>query len=534
MSRNFNSTNLKAALVNFLIYEVVVFLLFGPYLASLMAKWTRFSYFWRTGDALILLGTMAGFGIVGVMVKILLNRWTPQFWARVYDHLFLVTLGAGILANLWRFTYREKGYHLGQFGWDMQTLWLIMIAVVAYSLASPRSKLVHYGRQLCLVVSPALAIITFQILSMSTFPVKNDPLPPAAVQPVVLTGGPVQKDADTPVYIFIFDGWSYERTFQDGEIHPKLKNLNQFAERAAVFHRARSMGTCTKYSLPAFLYQADAKTVWRGNQVGFQQNGQWIRPNHFTGIFNLANEARYRTFMIGFGVPFQVFVDGEIDCCRSYHTINVGQGVFGKAGIHCFSAMHYWTDPLFAKLYREHKYQLFDAQYLYLYKVMANDIEMVIGRQPSKTLAVFHYPLPHFPYIRDEKGHYTRSQLKMEPISEETGYHRNLVLMDKRLGRFVELMKEAGRFDSALVILTSDHSWRHDPQRMNKKDDEENLRHVPLLIKFPHQEKPIYVKKSWPLCRLKPFISCCIEGKHFPVFKRQLEAELACSDKYWR
>jgi len=56
-------------------------------------------------------------------------------------------------------------------------------------------------------------------------------------------------------------------------------------------------------------------------------------------------------------------------------------------------------------------------------------------------------------------------------------------------------LKALDRYDNAMLVFTSDHSWRHDPEYEDIVFDEfkkrgakkSPMKHVPLLIKWPHQ-----------------------------------------------
>jgi hypothetical protein len=64
--------------------------------------------------------------------------------------------------------------------------------------------------------------------------------------------------------------------------------------------------------------------------------------------------------------------------------------------------------------------------------------------------------------------------------------------LDHLIGRFIEAMKRAQRFDDALVILSSDHSWRQDPER-KKGRDRVPVCHIPLIVKLPGQRRSLAV-----------------------------------------
>jgi arylsulfatase A-like enzyme len=73
------------------------------------------------------------------------------------------------------------------------------------------------------------------------------------------------------------------------------------------------------------------------------------------------------------------------------------------------------------------------------------------------------------------------------------------------VGRFLDTLEAAGRLDSAFVIVTSDHSWKKDPDKGERVRD--RLRRVPLLMKAPGQREGAVVEAELCLHRLRGLIA---------------------------
>ena len=113
---------------------------------------TRLLYLWKTIDAAFVLITILA--IAGACVAAgEAVRWVgwPRL-RRVFEHVFVVTLAAGLMANLWHHTTRPDGYRIAQYGWEIRTLWLLLAVVVGYSWANPGFGLVRRCKQLCLIL----------------------------------------------------------------------------------------------------------------------------------------------------------------------------------------------------------------------------------------------------------------------------------------------------------------------------------------------------------------------------------------------
>jgi len=105
--------------------------------------------------------------------------------------------------------------------------------------------------------------------------------------------------------------------------------------------------------------------------------------------------------------------------------------------------------------------------------------------------AVFHYCLPHYPYAwaREGEREWSVDTVNLHTVSNYLG---NV----QRLDRVVEEIMNAlhDRHEDCLVILTSDHAWRMDPDLANwevlndypaemiDEEPDSPFRHVPLIV----------------------------------------------------
>jgi hypothetical protein len=87
-----------------------------------------------------------------------------------------------------------------------------------------------------------------------------------------------------------------------------------------------------------------------------------------------------------------------------------------------------------------------------------------------------HASVPHGPDIFDR----TADSLTYLNTSK-VGYFDNLVLADRFMGEIKSAMKKAGLWETATVLITSDHEWRH-----VRLYDGKRLRKLPYLLKMPN------------------------------------------------
>jgi hypothetical protein len=508
--------------------QTVVVLLSGPYLASISTEAYRYRNAWQMQDTVRVLALLVLAAVVCVAAGELV-RASRRSWPRVlFDHAFVLALGAGLLTTLWFHTNRSVGYSIGKMGMEMRTAWLVLAGLVGYSLARPGSRLVYRARWLCMAISPAGLILCFHLLRMNTYPSPCDPLDPvlaarasSSVQPAgwnraVSSEVPVSPAAATPsdpassrpagpIHILVFDGWSYERTFRDGMPRCSFTHLGNLSRQSVVFQDAHSPGDCTEVSMPRLMNQTDLEPAVRDGRVGFIQDDRFVQPRECSSLYSAAEGRGYRNVMIGFSLPYAMWIGYDLDACRSYLWSESRSRWTLTLGGMGYGVIQYWTDPWFSWLYHRRIEAARARGTLQNHEDIRRDVRSVIVPGAGRVFMVCHHPLPHFPYIPSSAcDPASPSPLSWRPEDSE-GYERNLAHLDDMIGEYVDAMRQAGLFDDALIVLTSDHTWRDDPRRPLPQD-EAVLTHVPLVVKFPRQSQRLAVADRFETRRLKTLI----------------------------
>lgn len=475
----------------------VVFLLFGPHVATYFNETNRYFTMWQRQDAVVLSGVivlpaMAAFG-VGQAAR----RSGRRLLVSICEHVFVLAFAAGLLANLF--------HYLGKWGVFVRpgsivtvTIWLLIMSAAVYSFARRSRRLPRICSRFCVVVSPAVALVMISLLLKRPFIHRQDPIPSVVQAGEASTAGGEQRLV--PVYIFIFDEWSPERTFVNGRVSDEYPHIAAFARQSVVFDEAHSPGVFTKGIMPRLLFQTDLWPEFQDGRVGFLSDGVLKPASEFASLFSAFSDMGYETVMVGTYLPYAAWLDGQVDVCRSYSLYPLGDGLLERAARESWNAMCHWTDPWAQTVTLRYKLRLRDHDMLRLYRNVEADFAAVIGRRASRTFAVFHHMLPHEPYILNPDGGYRGVEPGIER-SNVNGYLRNLKRLDVFVGRLVEIMRQAGTFDQALVVLTSDHSWRWDPNRQNGTLNAPRT-HVPLLVKMPLQREAVPVSSRVETHRL--------------------------------
>ncbi len=386
----------------------------------------------------------------------------------------------------------------------MNVLWILLVLLVGYSFFRPNRRLVPRCRQLCMILSPVVVLVSVQLMLASTYPSVMSPLPPTTATSTVVRN---QAQGDrSPVFLFIFDEWSYERTYPNGAVRDDMPHLARLTRQAITFHNARSCGDETQTSIPRLLFENDRPVVYDEGRVGFGRDGGIADSREFDSIFKRYSARGYRTFMVGFSLPYHQLLGRQVDVCRSYPLYQTPQpGLPAEAGVQAVYAMQYWTDPISSRVYRKLFPRMRYLQKVRLHEHMKRDLLCVLTEQPDNTFAVFHYPLPHAPYLFDENGDFAGLAGIVYRPSDEAGYERNLRALDRLIGEIVVSLEKAGRFDDALLVLTSDHSYRAEPRRQAGQSTDP-VNHVPLIVKLPHQSEPLALGPEYAMNRIGPLI----------------------------
>jgi len=402
---------------------------------------------------------------------------------------------------------RFSRYAIAKKGIEVQTAWVLLAALVGYSFAKRHSKVVAACRKLCVLLSPAMIIILVQLFFLINYPPRLDTLPSRSdfsVLPIDDTVNPAR-----PVYLFVFDEWSYERSYDEGRLRPAFENLAALSEQSTVFHDAHAPGTKTEESLPRILFQTDLPVIVEGGKTGFERDGSFVPSREFESIFSATSSLGYRSLLIGFSLPYGTWLNDQVDVVRSYCYYARGHNVPSKLAVHAFNAMHYSTDLWTRRRFKRIEGQVLHSVIADLVDRSRRDILRVIREQPRNTFGFFHYHCPHPPYMFNPDGSYRSAEDTLWHHGSVAGYESSLAAVDTLVGEFTTAMKEVGSFEDALIIVTSDHSWRKDPDRKSGRQTAP-VTHVPLIVKLPGQDSSFQVASRFDAKNLGGLIEAAL------------------------
>ena len=417
---------------------------------------------------------------------------------RIADHAFIAALGGGLVSTF--LSYPD---------YKSESLFLALAALITLSWCRPHLAIPRRTAQLALIFSPIALIVAWQFTQY-----------PEWATPVETPRSSQPARAANPVFIFVCDEWSYARSTERGEFLPLFKHVKEFAAQAITFDFAQSPGPRTDVSIPRLLWQRDDDLTITAGQTWWPAKGGRTPTGDAPNLFASAQARGYNTALLGFYLPYRKMLGGHVDYCASYLEHPKPVTFATKVRANALRNVTFQHDPLSRRASRALEQSVlplsrtaFSAHWEKINRALQRETLGLIQQSPPNEFAFIHLPLPHCPWVFNPDGTY-RGPYRGERMSHDVeGYRRHLAYLDVVLGQFFAEMKRAGKFDDALIIVTSDHSWRLDYTFDGQLQDGEDLRHVPLFIKVPGQHEARRVAKKFELLQLGPIIDAVMRGQ---------------------
>jgi len=494
----------------------VSFYLFTPYLSRYTHEFNRFIFHWTRWDLISLLFCIVLLGTLFFLFLIIFYVRGKSFTRKVFDLLFIATFGVACVANVlhlvrYKLLVKLSNPWIQLYIWwySGYFLWILLGIFVIYAGFMHTKKIKKLCITLCFIASPILPIFTLNALRYPSITSSMGSLPAHSEAEHYN-----EKDRRN-VYIFIFDEWSYQRSFSNRKLISMFTNLNQFKDSAFVFHKAYSPSPNTLTSIPSFLFQTNLRFTTKGSIMGFK--GESFHPiNQAENIFHHARELGFYTCIIGSYTPYGELLKDSVDFSKAMSVAKrFGNSFLAISKYHLLTGSLLLPAPFFPRERKKIKEYFFNRFQIKRINATHKLFKTIVKNQTRPTFAVFHYMLPHFPYIFNRDGH--KELFAIYKGKDTSNYYGNLAYLDKKIGEIISILKESNKFDNSLIIMTSDHSWRGDPDYTKDTSLLEKC-HVPLFIKLPHQGCSIEINSKFSTSKLGTIINKYLDG-NFDVSK---------------
>ena len=451
----------------------------------------RYYFHWQRSDTLALIAAVLAFALLFFLIAWLVRRVWPARAGTILQWLTIIFLADVVVG------YAGSGKIWGR-STVLAGAWAVVTGIGLYTSWRSAFRFLARGRDVLMALAWLAPISFGQMLLWR----------PWDVRPAAADAQPAAGPARTPVFIFVFDGWSYERSYQVDQLLPFFRNLRGLAGRSLEFTRAHSQGNTTTVSLPQLVFQRKG-TLQVGNGVTHWREGKSTTPSpQVPSLFAAARARGYRTSIIGFYLPYRGILGDQVEHITSHPHAPKGNTLPGGMWIAAVRNLDFLADPVSQLLWLEWYTRAYSENWARLNHEVRNGARDLIQRSDGSTFAMVHAPLPHGPFVFKEDGTY-RGALAAGPGTADD-YRRHLQVLDLTIGDIIREMEAVGVLDPALVIITSDHSWKVEPDSA-LKNAPGVLTWVPLLVKLPHQTAPHRVSEPFCLWQIGVLIQRVID-----------------------
>jgi glucan phosphoethanolaminetransferase (alkaline phosphatase superfamily) len=471
-----------------LVCQVWAFMLFLPVAADFTTSHNRYLLHWSVMHMWVFLAMIVGIGSIFFAVGLMLRRCQPAAYGPTASIMAFASLLflVRFFVTLW--TSKLITIDLMPFG-----IILALLAVLVLHRRGYLEKLRYGLSRAALFMAFMLPIFVLTGFSYRTYPEPN--YPALADIPDRQTEGPLQP-ADN-VYVFIFDGWSYRLTFQDGKPNDSCPNLQKLAENMCVFTNGHSPGCHTITSIPRLLFEREDLFCLQEGEPGFWKNDAFHPSQTEPGVFAKARERGFRTYMVGWHHNYHAMLNKQVDYLHQIASTElVDHSPLGIAADYGWK----WAEfgPVLGRPIRS-TFQLKQNYSFYWQNeaLLREASEVLVDPRPQGQFAVMHLPLPHQPFIYNSKGCVCDFE---EYYPETVSLCKDQIMyLDHVIGKFVDSLKKQGKYENSIVVFTSDHTWRNDPEveRTGKA-----FTHVPFMVHFPGQKQYIRVDEPFTTLNL--------------------------------
>jgi sulfatase-like protein len=445
----------------------VATLLYARQLAMWGASSNRFYTHWQRADTLMLALSLLGMVLLLYLIALIIRGVAGGRLLRWLTIVLLADIFVGYVAA------GRTGGHAAV----LTMAWLILSAIGLYAASRPGSRLLDRGTTVLAALAFLAPISLVQMLLWR----------PWDVRATVGEKPPAPKPANrTPVFLFVFDEWSYQRSYEGSELRPFFHNLRQLADHSFEFANAHSPAGSTNPSVPRIIFQRKGLLRPKNGVALWAEGDSAVPSSSVPSIFSAAEARGYQTSLIGFYFPYRAVLGPQVDHIVHQAYVPKGERLARRLALVTARNLSFLADPFSRKLWRRWNIPNVSENWVFINREWRGFVRDMIRHSDANTFAMVHWPVPHGPWVLNEDGSYHGPYKRSRILGTPAEYQRHLAYVDLVLGEAVAELDSVGLLDRALLIVTSDHSWKTDPDPSFHKAPEART-WVPLIIKLPHQ-----------------------------------------------
>ncbi len=366
---------------------------------------------------------------------------------------------------------------------------LLTLVPALYALKRYYRLLVHGATLVVLMLSPFLCFSVYSAIG-SIIESQRSERALATEKPAEISSAVMRPRSPRVVWI-IFDELDERLAFVARPATINLPELDRMRGEALFATHAYSPARRTEISLPALLTgHLIASVQPTGPSELFLKMADGPRPLPWSQQPNVFSEARkdgFRTGLAGWYHPYCRVIGRDITSCADLRKeLNDKKTLLQNMSDELLDLLT--SVPL---AYRFLTQQQEFKGHAAVYSFVLEDAKRLL-REKDLSLVFLHFPVPHPPGIFDRaKGQFA--------LDGKPSYLDNLALVDRTLGELRRTMEHDGTWDTATVIVSSDHWWRTDGWSHNPlwKSEEAAAaaprpdHRVPFLVKLARQKESL-------------------------------------------
>jgi hypothetical protein len=301
-----------------------------------------------------------------------------------------------------------------------------------------------------------------------------------------------------PVVWIILDEWDYDLTYlrTDGKIFPEFERLRG---QSVFLQNVRAAGKATLLAIPSLLMGQTVREYRPSNPSAARfvsTAASETFPNAGT-IFDTAAKFGYHSQIVGWYHPYCRMFGTLVESCwwddLMLPALRPGRPLADRAGA-------FLRDSIELEIVPGGKPSNTIVKHLARVNPMVMQASLAAS-QSGRAFSFLHLPLPHGPFFRLEAdGRITAL------ASDVAGYQFGLDAADRAIGKIRTAMEAAGTWDTALVVVSSDHPYRY------QFGGGYGNGHIPMMIKFPHQSTPVVYSHTFQAVETRRLIEDFMQG----------------------
>jgi len=353
-------------------------------------------------------------------------------------------------------------------------LFLIIIILMLFSFKGLIGKIIL---SIILIISPVTLVIAMTLVQYGFKDTLID---------ISLKENSGRTESLPDIYIIIFDELDYDFLYEDKVIESELENFSSFSKSSTNYHNATAPGDSTLPSMSGLLLgNRDKDIVVCHDKLCEKNIEDEKRELDFSenNIFKKAKSLGYETAIYGWVHEYCQQYAIYLNSCRTYSTYNYAT-INNKFSLidPILTNIILWPHQfpfglLKIPVYSQYQKQMVNGTLNHLISNIDNT---------ESSFVVAHFSIPHIPFVFDEEGF----NPPPDPfLQNRENYIKQLIYTDKLFGEIINKLKNTSKYDSSIIMVSSDHGYR----KLLKRED---WNKVPLLIRFEKNGKAANVNTN--------------------------------------